>query len=127
MARRLLEAGTQFVTVLWDEFELVNSAWDTHYYHYELMREQLCPGFDRALSTLVLDLEERGMLDDTLIVVTTEHGRTPKMENCAGRRTWPLGTSLYHVILAGGGAAQRKSRWSHRSHRVERARHADLA
>src|SRR5262249_7577822 len=68
LARRLVEAGSRFVTVLWDEFEMVNSAWDTHFYHYSLMREQLCPGLDRALSTLILDLEERGLLDETLIV-----------------------------------------------------------
>jgi hypothetical protein len=107
VARRLLEAGSQFVTVLWDEFELVNSAWDTHYYHYELMREQLCPGFDRALSALVLDLEARGMLDDTLIVVTTEHGRTPKLENVsgAGRGHW---AQAYSTLLVGGGAARGK-------------------
>jgi hypothetical protein len=107
VARRLLEAGSQFVTVLWDEFELVNSAWDTHYYHYELMREQLCPGFDRAFSALILDLEARGMLDDTLVVCTTEHGRTPKLENVAGggRGHW---AQAYSSIVAGGGAAQGK-------------------
>ncbi len=107
VARRLLEAGTQFVTVLWDEFELVNSAWDTHYYHYELMREQLCPGLDRALATLVLDLEARGMLDDTLIVCTTEHGRTPKLENVqgGGRGHW---SQAYSTLLAGGGVARGK-------------------
>lgn len=106
-ARRLLEAGSEFVTVLWDEFELVNSAWDTHYYHYELMREQLCPGLDRALSALVLDLEARGMLDDTLIVCTTEHGRTPKLENVqgGGRGHW---AQAYSTLLAGGGAARGK-------------------
>ena len=107
VARRLLEAGTQFVTVLWDEFKLVNSAWDTHFYHYELMREQLCPGLDRALATLVLDLEARGMLDDTLIVCTTEHGRTPKLENVqgAGRGHW---AQAYSTLLVGGGVARGK-------------------
>jgi hypothetical protein len=107
VARRLLEAGTQFVTVLWDEFELVNSAWDTHYYHYDLMREQLCPGLDRALSTLILDLEDRGMLDDTLVVCTTEHGRTPKLENVSGggRGHW---AQAYSTMLVGGGVARGK-------------------
>ncbi len=107
VARRLLEAGSQFVTVLWDEFELVNSAWDTHFYHYELMREQLCPGLDRALGALVLDLEARGMLDDTLIVCTTEHGRTPKLENVqgGGRGHW---SQAYSTLLVGGGAAKGK-------------------
>ncbi len=105
VARRLLEAGCQFTTVIWDEFALVNSAWDTHYYHYSLMREQLCPGFDRALSALVLDLEARGMLDDTLVVCTTEHGRTPKLENAegGGRGHW---AAAYSSLLAGGGAAR---------------------
>jgi hypothetical protein len=105
VARRLLEAGSEFVTVLWDEFELVNSAWDTHYYHYDLMREQLCPGFDRAFSALILDLEARGMLDDTLIVCTTEHGRTPRLENAegGGRGHW---AQAYSSILAGGGVAR---------------------
>ncbi len=107
VARRLLEAGTQFVTVLWDEFELVNSAWDTHYYHYELMREQLCPGLDAALSTLLVDLEERGLLDETLVVCTTEHGRTPKLENVegGGRGHW---AQAYSTLLAGGGIARGK-------------------
>lgn len=107
VARRLLEAGSQFVTVLWDEFELVNSAWDTHYYHYELMREQLCPGFDRAFSALILDLEARGMLDDTLVVCTTEHGRTPRLEKAegGGRGHW---SQAYSSIVAGGGAARGK-------------------
>jgi hypothetical protein len=107
VARRLLEAGSQFVTVLWDEFELVNSAWDTHYYHYELMREQLCPGLDRALATLVLDLEARGMLDETLVVCTTEHGRTPKLENVqgGGRGHW---AQAYSTLLVGGGVPRGK-------------------
>ncbi len=108
VARRLLEAGTQFVTVLWDEFELVNSAWDTHFYHYELMREQLCPGLDRALSTLVVDLEDRGMLDDTLIVV--HHRARP---HAASWKTWPGGgrghwAQAYSTLLIGGGAARGK-------------------
>ncbi|MBL9123352.1 MAG: DUF1501 domain-containing protein [Planctomycetaceae bacterium] len=107
VARRLLEAGSQFATVIWDEFELVNSAWDTHFYHYELMREQLCPGFDRAFSALILDLEARGMLDDTLVVCTTEHGRTPKLEKATGggRGHW---AQAYSSILAGGGVARGK-------------------
>ena len=126
VARRLLEAGTQFVTVLWDEFELVNSAWDTHYYHYELMREQLCPGLDRALATLVLDLEARGMLDDTLIVCTTEHGRTPKLENVAGggRGHW---AQAYSHAAGRRRGRPRQSRGPHRQDRRQRARHARLA
>jgi len=107
VARRLIEAGARFATVLWDEFELVNSAWDTHFYHYSLMKEQLGPGFDRAFSALILDLEARGLLDETLIVCTTEHGRTPKItsKQGGGRDHW---SRAYSTVLAGGGAARGK-------------------
>jgi hypothetical protein len=107
VARRMIEAGARFATVLWDEFELVNSAWDTHFYHYSLMREQLGPGFDRAFSALVTDLEERRLLDETLIVVTTEHGRTPKMSHAkgGGRDHW---ARAYSSVMVGGGAARGK-------------------
>ena len=105
VARRMIEAGSKFVTVLWDEFGLVNSAWDTHFYHYSLMKEQLCPGFDAAFSTLVLDLEERGLLDETLVICITEHGRTPKIKSTqgGGRDHW---SRAYCSILAGGGIAR---------------------
>ncbi|MBI2824583.1 MAG: DUF1501 domain-containing protein [Planctomycetia bacterium] len=107
VARRLVEAGARFVTVLWDEYEMVNSAWDTHFYHYSLMRGQLCPGFDRAFSALILDLEARGLLDETLIICTTEHGRTPKIVSAqgGGRDHW---SRAYSSVLAGGGAARGK-------------------
>ncbi|HEY2838474.1 MAG TPA: DUF1501 domain-containing protein, partial [Pirellulales bacterium] len=82
-------------------------AWDTHFYHYSLMREQLCPGFDRAFSALVTDLEARGLLDETLIVCTTEHGRTPKISSAqgGGRDHW---ARAYSSVLVGGGAARGK-------------------
>jgi hypothetical protein len=70
--RRLLEAGATLVTVIWDEIAIANSAWDTHFHHYERLADELLPGLDRALSSLVLDLEERGMLDDTLVLCLTE-------------------------------------------------------
>src|SRR5262249_8176444 len=54
--RRLLEADVRFVTVFWDEFGSVNSAWDTHYQHYPRLKDQLLPGLDAALSALVEDL-----------------------------------------------------------------------
>jgi hypothetical protein len=105
VARRLVEAGAKLVSVFWDEFGLVNSAWDTHFYHYSLMKEQLCPGFDAAFSTLVLDLEERGLLDETLVVCITEHGRTPKIKSTqgGGRDHW---SRAYCSALAGGGIAR---------------------
>jgi hypothetical protein len=101
-ARRLLEAGVRFVTVFWDEYGSVNSAWDTHYYHYPRLREHLLPGLDAALATLLKDLEERGLLEETLVACITEHGRTPKLESAhgGGRDHW---SRAYSSLFAGGG------------------------
>ena len=100
-ARRLVEAGTKIVTVFWDEYATANSAWDTHFDHYPL-RDELLPGLDGALSALLLDLENRGLLDTTLVACVTEHGRTPKITNVrgAGREHW---SRSYCGLLAGGG------------------------
>jgi hypothetical protein len=104
-ARRLVEAGSRFVSVFWDEFGLAGSAWDTHWDHYNRMTKELCPGFDRALSGLLRDLEARGMLDDTLVVCVSEHGRTPKLNSAkgAGRDHW---AQAYSALMAGGGIAR---------------------
>lgn len=102
-ARRLLEAGTKLVSVFWDEYGLAGDAWDTHFDHYPRMKEQLLPGFDRAFSGLVLDLERRGMLDDTLVVCLSEHGRTPKLNGRASRDHW---SRAYSALFAGGGIAR---------------------
>jgi uncharacterized protein (DUF1501 family) len=104
--RRLLEAGATLVTVVWDEVQTANSAWDTHFDHYERLQHELLPGLDRALSTLIVDLEQRGMLDDTLVMCLTEHGRTPKLTEKArgvGREHW---SNTYCNVLAGGGIAR---------------------
>jgi hypothetical protein len=102
--RRLLEAGATMVTVLWDEIAIANSAWDTHFHHYERLQTELLPGLDRAFSSLLLDLEERGLLDDTLVLCLTEHGRTPKLHdkgaNGVGREHW---SDVYSNVLAGAG------------------------
>lgn len=66
------------------------------------MKDYLCPIFDRAFSALVTDLDERGLLDQTLVLPTAEFGRTPRVNNNAGRDHWPW---VYSVALAGGGAA----------------------
>jgi hypothetical protein len=63
VARRLVEAGSRFVSVFWDEFGLAGSGWDTHWQHYPRMKNELCPGFDRAFSGLIGDLDARGLLD----------------------------------------------------------------
>ena len=104
-ARRLVEAGSKFVTVFWDEFGLAGSGWDTHWEHYPRMRNELMPGFDRGFSGLISDLDQRGLLDETLVLVLSEHGRTPKLNkaNGGGRDHW---SQAYTVLLAGGGVAR---------------------
>jgi hypothetical protein len=104
-ARRLVEAGSRFVTVFWDEFGLAGSGWDTHWEHYPRMRNELMPGFDRGFSGLIADLDQRGLLDETLVMVLSEHGRTPKITSAkgGGRDHW---SQAYTVLLAGGGIAR---------------------
>src|SRR5207244_4563338 len=77
-ARRLVEAGCRFVTVIWDEFGQLNSGWDTHVDHFNRLRTELLPGFDLAFSALIEDLTLRGLLDETLVLVLSEMGRTPR-------------------------------------------------
>jgi hypothetical protein len=105
-ARRLVEAGGRFVTVFWDEYGLAGTGWDTHWDHFPRMKDELLPGLDRTLSGLLLDLDERGILDETLVVVLSEHGRTPKLQlgtTGGGRDHW---SRCYSVVLAGGGIAR---------------------
>jgi len=106
-ARRLVEAGSRFVSVFWDEYGLAGSAWDTHWEHYPRMRNELCPGFDRGFAGLITDLDQRGLLDETLVLVLSEHGRTPKIQNVkgGGRDHW---SRAYSVVLAGAGVARGK-------------------
>ena len=92
MARRLVEAGVRFVT-------LTYGGWDHHSNIKNNMNRQLEP-FDKAYATLIADLHERGMLDDTLVLVTTEFGRTPKINSNAGRDHWP---QVFSIAMAGGG------------------------
>ena len=92
LARRLVEAGTRFVTVTY-------GGWDMHDNIANGMKGQL-PNFDRAYAALINDLDQRGMLDETLVIVTSEFGRTPKINATAGRDHWP---SVYSIALAGGG------------------------
>ncbi|HTU18860.1 MAG TPA: DUF1501 domain-containing protein [Gemmataceae bacterium] len=106
-ARRLVEAGSRFVSVFWDEFGLAGSAWDTHWDHYPRMKQELMPGFDMALAGLIEDLDARGLLDETLVLCLSEHGRTPKLHNVkgGGRDHW---SRAYCGLLAGGGVARGK-------------------
>jgi hypothetical protein len=92
LARRLVQAGVRCVSVSFSDF-------DTHSNNFNRMRQML-PILDHGLSTLIADLDERGMLDDVSIVVWGEFGRTPKINNSAGRDHWPR---VGMAMLAGGG------------------------
>jgi len=102
-ARRLIEAGSKFVTVIWDAYGLNAGSWDTHHNHFGRLKEFLLPVFDHTFSALILDLELRGMLDETLVLVISEHGRTPQIDSKpkgAGRHHW---SRAYSQVYAGGG------------------------
>jgi hypothetical protein len=101
-ARRLVEAGCRFVTVIWDEYGQLNAGWDTHVDHHNRLKNDLLPGLDRAFSGLVQDLEARGLLDETLVCVMNEMGRTPRLEG-DGRGHWGR---AYTNFFAGGGMAR---------------------
>ncbi len=100
LARRLVEAGVPFVNVY--DFKQQGQNWDAHAKCCEQHRTTLLPPLDRGLSALIEDLDARGMLDETLIVVTGEFGRTPKINGNAGRDHWP---ECHSVLLVGGGVA----------------------
>jgi hypothetical protein len=92
LARRLTEAGVRFVS-------LTYGGWD----HHDNIRhgfQQQMPEFDRALAALVRDLDQRGQLDSTLLLVTTEFGRTPKVNGTGGRDHYP---KVFSIVMAGGG------------------------
>jgi Protein of unknown function (DUF1501) len=102
-ARRLLEAGCPLVSVFWDEYKIVNTAWDTHFDHFTRLGDELLPAFDAAVSSLLTDMQERGLLDETLVLCLTEHGRTAKVNGATrggGRDHW---SEAYSVMLAGAG------------------------
>lgn len=102
LARRLVEAGTRFVQVNWYG-EPAWHGWDVHGADLPglgRMETPLCPRLDQGLSTLLTDLQQRGMLTSTLVVVTGEFGRTPRINQYGGRDHWP---QCFSVLLAGGG------------------------
>ncbi|MEO2023051.1 MAG: DUF1501 domain-containing protein [Pirellulaceae bacterium] len=91
LARRLVEAGVPFVT-------LYEGGWDHHSDIFNALNKRL-PAFESTIATLILDLERRGMLDDTLVIVLGEFGRTPKVNERGGRDHWANAMS---VMFAGG-------------------------
>ena len=98
LARRLAEAGVPMVNVSYCHTPA--GSWDTHSDHFKQMKRTLAPTFDAAFSALVADLNERGLLAETLVVVNAEFGRTPKINSAAGRDHWPW---VYSLALAGAG------------------------
>lgn len=100
LARRLAEAGVPIINVHY--CRTPGGSWDTHGKHFSQMKDALCPTFDRAFASLVADLDQRGLLGQTLVLATAEFGRTPKINSGGGRDHWPW---VYSVALAGGGAA----------------------
>ena len=113
LARRLVEAGVPYVTVFWkgdrelDTLCKSGGGWDTHGNNFNCLRDRLLPEFDRPFAALLNDLNQRGLLDQTLVAVTSEMGRRPRIGDPrsggaggAGRDHW---TAAQSVLLAGGG------------------------
>jgi hypothetical protein len=97
LARRLVEAGVRFVTVYYSRSI---SGWDTHEDNFNILKGSRLPQTDAALAALLADLRQRGLFEETLVYWTGDFGRTPKINNKAGRDHWPAcGT----VLMAGGG------------------------
>ena len=92
LSRRLVEAGVRFVT-------LNMGGWDTHNNNFEELKKKI-PTFDQSFAALIEDLEQRGQLDKTLVLLWGEFGRTPRINPTAGRDHWP---NVFSVVMAGGG------------------------
>lgn len=104
LARRLIERGVRFVTINMFETVFNELTWDIHgsapFTSIKSMEDLLCPMFDHAYSSLLEDLQERGLLDSTLVLAMGEFGRTPKINPAGGRDHWP---QCWTIVLAGGG------------------------
>jgi hypothetical protein len=105
VGRRLVEAGVRFVDVYWDGYSSrvptnLDPYWDTHYKNFEQLKRVNLPYLDQTFDALMGDLEARGLLDETLVVMMSDFGRTPRVNGQAGRDHW---TYCYSVLLAGAG------------------------
>jgi hypothetical protein len=104
LARRLVERGARFVNVSWDNFsnrfQVSNEVWDTHERNFPILRDTHLPSLDQTYSALMEDLDQRGLLDETLVVMMGEMGRTPNINDKGGRDHW---TFCYSIVFAGGG------------------------
>jgi uncharacterized protein (DUF1501 family) len=97
MARRLVEAGVRFVTVHYDAVD--GYSWDSHLNSRDV-KNHLLPTFDQAYSALLADLDQRGLLSETLVVALGEMGRTPRATADWGRQHW---STLFSAAVAGAG------------------------
>ena len=111
LARRLVESGTRFVQVNWPSVangDPLTTSWDTHAANFGPLKNLHCPVLDKSLSALLDDMEQRGLLEDTLVVATGEFGRSPRlgvstsgnMNSPDGRDHWPY---CYTAMVAGAG------------------------
>jgi hypothetical protein len=105
LARRLVESGVPFVQVNWSdhveaEEDAGDGGWDHHYRNFQIMQDRHAPWLDQALPTLLTDLKERGLLETTLVIAVGEFGRSPKINDKAGREHWE---HCYSALVAGGG------------------------
>src|SRR6185436_5551777 len=93
LGRRLVEAGCRFVTI-------ENGHWDTHRKNTMSLRDLLVPSLDQGVAALLADLARRGLLESTLVVVATEFGRSPRINEMAGRDHWP---GAFSIVMGGAG------------------------
>jgi hypothetical protein len=105
IGRRLIEAGVRFVDVYWDGYSArvptgLDPYWDTHAKNFVQLKQVNLPYLDQTFDALLADLEVRGLLDETLVVLMSDFGRTPRVNPAAGRDHWSF---CYSVVLAGAG------------------------
>jgi hypothetical protein len=105
LARRLIENGVPFVQVNWSdhveaEEDAGDGGWDHHYRNFQIMQDRHAPWLDQAYSALLGDLQQRGLLQRTLVVAVGEFGRSPRINPNAGRDHWE---HCYSALVAGGG------------------------
>lgn len=114
LARRLVEAGVSYVLVNYSK----NNSWDTHSDNFNKLKNNLLPPMDQAASALLVDLHQRGLLDEVLVLMMGEMGRTPRINKESGRDHWP---DVFSLMIAGGGLSRGQVLGSSSPH-SERAR-----
>src|SRR5262249_23021438 len=102
LARRMVEAGVRLVHVNWVRHDggKGGAGYDTHSRHLDQAKDLLLPPTDAAFSSLIEDLDQRGLLKETLVIMMGEFGRTPRFNKNAGRDHWPF---CFGLVMAGGG------------------------